>query len=468
MTHVTRRNRRCWLALGALLIALQVSASLSPSPAPAQEAAISGTITLDPSLTDRLPKEPLLLIVASKSPDPKKPPIIVKRIPSAVFPYEYKLTEEDITLVGSTFEGRLYVTARIEPGDPPSPGRLEGTHPKNPVAVGSSRVDIRIAPPQGAAAVTKTVPAPSGPGGGKVLRVGLLWSGSTPFDPWSVPEALRQAFFELGYVDGQNIAFEPRYAEGSYDRLPDFAAELVGLKVDVILAAGDSAAVVAAKHATGKIPIVMMALADTVQLGLVASLARPGGNITGLSFPLAAMAAKQLELLKKAVPRASRVAVLWNPANPGHAPVVVDLKTAAQFLKVQLQPVEVRGPDDFDAAFATVRQSLGGAVLVLWDPMLYAHGGRLTLLALSARLPTISTYREFAESAGLMAYGPRLVDIFRGAASYVDKIVRGARPADLPVERPIRFELVVNLATAKVLGVTLPQVILVRTDRIIR
>ncbi len=468
MTHVTRRNRRYRLTLGALLIALQVSASLPPSPAPAQEAAISGTIALDPSLRDRLPKEPLLLIVASKSPDPKKPPIIVKRIPGAVFPYEYTLTEEDITLVGSTFEGRLYVTARIEPGDPPGPGRLEGAHAKNPVAVGSSRVDIRIAPPQGAAAVTKTVPAPPSPGGGKVLRVGLLWSGSTPFDPWSVPEALRQAFSELGYVDGQNIAFEPRYAEGNYDRLSDFAAELVGLNVDVILAAGDSAAVVAAKQATGKIPIVMMALADTVQLGLVASLARPGGNITGLSFPLAAMAAKQLELLKKAVPQAFRVAVLWNPANPGHAPVVADLKTAAQFLKVQLQPVEVRAPDDFDAAFATVRQSLGDAVLVLWDPMLYAHGGRLTLLALSARLPTISTYREFAESAGLMAYGPRLVDIFRGAASYVDKIVRGARPADLPVERPIRFELVVNLATAQVLGVTLPQVILVRTDRVVR
>jgi putative ABC transport system substrate-binding protein len=329
-------------------------------------------------------------------------------------------------------------------------------------------VDIRIAPPQGAAAVTKTVPAPSGPGGVKVLRIGLLWSGSTPFDPWSVPEALRQAFSELGYVDGQNIAFEPRYAEGSYDRLPDFAAELVDLNVDVILAAGDSAAVLAAKQATTKIPIVMMALADTVQLGFVASLARPGGNITGLSFPLAAMAGKQLELLKKAIPQASRVAVLWNPANPGHAPVLVDIQTAARAIKVQLQPIEVRGPDDFDAAFATVRQSLGDAILVLWDPMLYAHGGRLTLLALRHRLPTISTYREFAEAAGLMAYGPRLVDIFRGAASYVDKIVRGAKPADLPVERPIRFELVVNLATAKVLGVTLPQVILVRTDRVVR
>lgn len=468
MTRVTRRTRWRRLALGLLLIAVQVSTSLSASPAQAQEAAISGTITVDPSLKDKVPKEPLLLIIASKSPDPKRPPIVVKRIPGVTFPYEYKLTEEDITLVGSTFEGKLYLTARIEPGDPSGRSRFEGAHARNPVAVGSSRVDIRITPLEGTAAATTTVPAPTGTGGRKILRVGLLWSGSTPFDSWSVPEALREAFRELGYVDGQTITFEPRYAEGNYDRLPGFAAGLVDLKVDVILAAGDSAAVVAAKRATTKIPIVMMALADTVQLGLVASLARPGGNITGLSFPLGALAAKQLELLKKTVPQASRVAVLWNPANPGHAPVVGDLKIAAQRVRVQLHPVEVRGPDDFDAAFAMVRQSLADAVLVLWDPMLHAHGGRLTLLALHNRLPTISTYGEFAEAAGLMAYGPRLVDIFRGAASYVDKIVRGARPADLPVERPIRFELVANLATAKVLGVTFPQTILVRTDRVVR
>ena len=468
MTRVARRNRRRRLVLGTLLIALQAFANLSSSRARAEEKAISGTITVDPSIKERVPKEPLLLIIASKSPDPKRPPILVKRIPAAIFPYEYRLTEEDITLVGSTFEGKLYVTARIEPGDPSGLSRFEGAHARNPVAVGSSQVDIRIAPLEGTAAAPTTGPTPTGTGGRKILRVGLLWSGSTPFDSWSVPEALREAFRELGYVDGQTITFEPRYAEGNYDRLPGLAAGLVDLKVDVILAAGDSAAVVAAKRATTKIPIVMMALADTVQLGLVASLARPGGNITGLSFPLGALAAKQLELLKKTVPQASRVAVLWNPANPGHAPVVGDLKVAAQRVRVQLHPFEVRGPDDFDAAFAMVRQSLADGVLVLWDPMLYAHGGRLTLLALRSRLPTISTYGEFAEAAGLMAYGPRLVDIFRGAASYVDKIVRGARPADLPVERPIRFELVANLSTAKVLGVTFPQTILVRTDRVVR
>jgi putative ABC transport system substrate-binding protein len=415
-----------------------------------------------------MPKDALLLIVASKSADLKKPPIIVKRIPGVTLPFEYRLTEEDITLVGSTFEGKLYITVRIEPGDSSGVGRLDGAHPRNPVAVGSRRVDINLTSASQGAAAAKTPVSPPPAAGRHVLRVGLLWSGSTPYDPWSVPDALRQAFRELGYIDGQTIAFEPRYAEGNYERLPDLASELVDLKVDIILAAGDSAAVRAAKHATTKIPIVMMALDDTVQLGLVASLARPSGNITGLSFPLAAMAAKQLELLTKAVPRASRVAVLWNPGNPGHAPVVADLNTTARILKIQLNPVEVRGPDDFDAGIAVVRQSLSEAVLVLWDPMLFAHGGRLTLLALRHRLPTISTYGEFAEAAGLMAYGPRLVDISRGAASYVDKIVRGARPVDLPVERPIRFELVANLATAKVLGITLPQTILVRTDRVVR
>ena len=466
MSHGPRWNWR-GVSAGVLLIALEVSLALAPPRTLADGPAIAGTITLDPSVKARLPKEALLVIVASKSSDPKRPPIVVKRIPGAVLPYEYKLTEEDITLVGSTFEGKLYVTARIEPGASAG-GRPEGAHPGNPVAVGSSRVNIRIGPSASAVAATKAAPPSPGRGGGKILRVGLLWSGSTPFDSWSVPEALRQAFAELGYVDGQNVAFEPRYAEGNYNRLPALAAELVGLKVDVILAAGDSAAVAAAKHATGTIPIVMMAFADTVRLGLVSSLARPGGNITGLSFPLATLAAKQLELLKAAVPRASRVAVLWNPGNPGHAPVLVDLRTAARALNVQLQPVEVRGPDDFEAAVAAVQRSREDGVLVLWDPMLYAHGGRLTLLALRQRVPTISTYREFAESAGLLAYGPRLVDIFRGAASYVDKIVRGARPADLPVERPIRFELVVNLATSKVLGVALPPDILVRTDRVIR
>jgi putative ABC transport system substrate-binding protein len=458
------RGRRAILTVVLTL----VIATFAPAP-DAEEASISGTITLAPAAKGKLPREPLLIISASKTTDPKKAPILVKRVPAPEFPYRYTLGEEDITLVGSRFEGKFYVAARVEPGDAGGApaGALEGAHPRNPISVGAKGVDITITAPGPPPAAE----APAGsrkPRGASVVRVGLLWSGSTPFGTSSVPEELRLAFRELGYVDDQNIAFEPRYAEGRYDRLPELAASLVDLKVDVILAAGDSAAVMAAKHATIRVPIVMMALADTVQLGFVASLARPSGNLTGLSFPLAAMAGKQLELLKKAIPPARRVGVLWNPANPGHAPVLEKLKTSAQRLELELQLLEVRGPDDFEGAVATLKRSRADGLLVLWDPMLYAHAGRLTLLALRHRLPTISTYREFAEAAGLMTYGPRLADIFRGAASYVDKIVRGGNPADLPVEQPLRFELVLNLATAKALGVALPESILVRADRVLQ
>ena len=435
----------------------------------AQDVSISGTITVAPAAKGKLPKELLLIISVSKTPDPKKAPIAVKRVPAPEFPYRYTLGEEDITLDGSRLEGKLYVTARVEPGDgsaTPS-GPLEGVYPRNPVSVGAKGVDIAITasvPP-----LTAEAPAnPLKPRDAGMVRVGLLWSGSTPFGSSSVPEELRLAFRDLGYVDDRNIAFEARYAEGRYDRLPELAASLVDLKVDVILAAGDSAAILAAKHATGKVPIVMMALADTVQLGLVPSLARPAGNLTGLSFPLAAIAGKQLELLKKAIPSLRRVGVLWNPSNPGHAPVLEKLTTSALRLELKLQLLEVRGPEDFEVAVATLKWSRADGLLVLWDPMFYAHGGRLTLLALRDHLPTISTYREFAEAAGLMTYGPSLADIFRGAASYVDKIVRGGKPADLPVEQPLRFELVLNLATAKALGVTLPESILVRADRVLQ
>jgi putative ABC transport system substrate-binding protein len=435
----------------------------------AQDVSISGTVTVAPAAKGRLPKEPLLIISVSKTPDPKKAPIAVKRVPAPEFPYRYTLGEEDITLDGSRLEGKLYVTARVEPGDgstAPS-GALEGVYPRNPVSVGAKGVDIAIT----ASVPPLTAEGPAGPlkpRDAGMVRIGLLWSGSTPFGSSSVPEELRLAFRDLGYVDDRNIAFEARYAEGRYDRLPELAASLVDLKVDVILAAGDSAAILAAKHATGKVPIVMMALADTVQLGLVPSLARPAGNLTGLSFPLAAIAGKQLELLKKAIPSLRRVGVLWNPSNPGHAPVLEKLTASALRLELKLQLLEVRGPEDFEVAVAKLKRSRADGLLVLWDPMFYAHGGRLTLLALRDHLPTISTYREFAEAAGLMTYGPSLADIFRGAASYVDKIVRGGKPADLPVEQPLRFELVLNLATAKALGVTLPESILVRADRVLQ
>jgi putative ABC transport system substrate-binding protein len=461
---VTRRPHRL---VASLLLALVIA--VGARGIPAQEASISGTITLAPAAKEKLPKEPLLIITASKTADPRKAAVIVKRVPAPEFPYRYTLGEEDITLVGSRLEGKVYIAARLVAGDAggAAAGSLEGRHPRNPVAVGAQGVDVTLAavapPAAGAAAGRSLKPRAAG-----MVRVGLLWSGSTPFGTSSVPEELRLAFRELGYVDDQNVTFDPRYAEGRYDRLPELATGLVDLKVDVILAAGDSAAILAAKHATGRVPIVMMALADTVQLGFVPSLARPAANITGLSFPLAAMAGKQLELLKKVVPSLRRVGVLWNPSNPGHAPVLEKLNGSARRLRLALQLIEVRGPGDFEGAVAKLKDTRADGLLVLWDPMLYAHGGRLTLLALHEHLPTISTYREFAEAAGLMTYGPRLIDIFRGAASYVDKIARGGNPADLPVEQPLRFELVVNLATAKALGVTVPESILVRADRILQ
>lgn len=463
MTDKPRRRHVVRTVVLALVIAASARAP------EAQEASISGTITLAPAAAARLPKEPLLIISASRTTDPKKAAIVVKRVPAPEFPYRYTLGEEDITLAGSRFEGKLHVTARVELGGGGGAlaGSLDGIHPRNPVPIGAKGVDITITvavPPSTAEAPIRSRRRSEA----GLVRVGLLWSGSTPFGSSAVPEELRHAFRDLGYVDDQNIAFEPRYAEGRYDRLPGLAASLVDLKVDVILAAGDSAAILAAKHATGKVPIVMMALADTVQLRLVPSLARPSGNLTGLSFPLAAMSGKQLELLKKVIPSLRRVGVLWNPANPGHAPVLEKLNVSARRLGLTLQLLEVRGPDDFETAVATLKRSRADGLLVLWDPMLYAHGGRLTLLALRARLPTISTYREFAEAAGLMTYGPRLTDIFRGAALYVDKIVRGGNPADLPVEQPLRFELVLNLATAKTLGVALPESILVRADRVLQ
>ncbi len=434
--------------------------------APGQEAAISGTIVLDPSFKEKLPKEPLLMILASKSPNPNKPAIIVKRVPGVTFPYRYTLTAEDITLVGSTFDGKMYVTARIDPAGivgAAKPGTFEGTYSHNPVVVGSSKVDIVIT-----STVAGAVAPPAVSPGSKVARIGLLWSGSTPFDPWSVPEGLRQGFRELGYAEGQDMIFEARYSEARYDRLPDLAAELVRLKVDVILAAGDSAAIQAAKNATKTIPIVMMAFADTVQLGLVASLARPGGNVTGLSFPFAELVGKQLELLKTSIPGVSRVAVLWNPANPGHRPALKDIHVAARSLGVQAQLLEVRGPDDFEGAFSAMNRERASSVFVLWDPMLYAHTGRLMQLALHSRLPAVSTFSEFVEAGGLMAYGPNLRDMFRGGASYVDKILKGAKPADLPVEQPTKFELVINLTTAKALGLTIPQSVLIRATEVIQ
>jgi putative ABC transport system substrate-binding protein len=269
----------------------------------------------------------------------------------------------------------------------------------------------------------------------------------------------------LGYVEGQNIAIEARWAEGTYERLPGFAAEFVRLKVDAIVAYG--AAIQAAQQATGTIPIVMAVVIDPVGAGFVASLARPGGNITGLSSMAPDMVGKQLELLKEVVPKVSRVAFLGNPANRGNAAQMRQAQDTARGLSVQVQPLEARSPNEIDRAFAAITAERAGAVIVFADAVLLDHRGRIAELAARRRLPMVSVMVENVEAGGLMAYGPSIAERFRRAATYVAKILKGAKPADLPVEQPTKFELVVNLKTAKALGLTIPPSVLARADQII-
>jgi putative ABC transport system substrate-binding protein len=302
---------------------------------------------------------------------------------------------------------------------------------------------------------------------GKVPRVGFLGprsrSDGTPY-----LDAFLQGLRELGWVEGQNIAIEYRFAEGRLDRLAALAAELVRLKVDVILAASTPPAV-AAKSATSTIPIVMATSADPVELGLVASLARPGGNVTGLSFSVALdVVGKELELLKETVPKVRRVAVLWNPANPGNTLAMKTLRNTARSLSVQLQLLEARSPNEFEAAFAAMAREGAGALLVVPDSIFGLHRARLQDLAAKSRLPAMHGLREHTEAGGLMSYAVDLRDSFRRSATYVDKILKGAKPADLPVEQPTKFELVINLKTAKALGLTIPQSVLLRADEVLQ
>jgi putative tryptophan/tyrosine transport system substrate-binding protein len=277
-----------------------------------------------------------------------------------------------------------------------------------------------------------------------------------------------QGLSEVGYVDGQNAFVDFRGAGISDDQLSRVAADLVRRKVDIIVAGGSSAAVFAVKNATKTIPIVMVIGDDAVESGLVASLARPGENVTGLAVPYTELVGKQVELLREAVPGVSRVAVLWNPANPAHASAVKKMDALVRSLKVRLEFVEVRGPvPDFESSFSAVARRRAEAILVLPDPML-TRPGQLTLLAIQRRLPSVSTFSEFVSAAGLMAYGPNLTEMVRRSATYVDKILRGAKPAELPVEEPTRYQLVISLTTARALGLTLPQSILLRADQVIR
>ena len=283
-------------------------------------------------------------------------------------------------------------------------------------------------------------------------------------------EAFRQGLRDLGYVEGRNVVIEYRDAEGKHERLPALAAELVALKVDVIVAPPTPAAL-AAKQVTKTIPIVFAAVSDPVSSGLVTSLARPGGNVTGLSDLTPELVGKCLEQLKQAVPGVSRAAVLWQPGAFGERTEKDLLKAAevaARALGVRLQFVEARGPDDFDRAFSKMTSARADALTVLPTAMFVSERRRLVDLAAKNRLPTVFPYRESVDAGGLMSYGPNLADMYRRAATYVDKILKGAKPGDLPVEQPTKFELDINAKTAKALSLTIPQSVLLRADQVIQ
>jgi putative ABC transport system substrate-binding protein len=279
-------------------------------------------------------------------------------------------------------------------------------------------------------------------------------------------EAFRQGLKEYGWIEGQNISVEYRFAEGKEDALPGIAAELVRLRPDVIVTEG-TVATQAAKTVTQTIPIVMATSNDPVGTGLVASLNRPGGNVTGSSLQTDELSGKRLQLLTEIVPGLARVAVLSDPLNPSMAAIIEQTKAAAQSLGIEIYVVEVEAPDKFESAFAAVTTVLPGALIVLPDAMLYGQHPRIVTFTAAAHLPALFPEKEVAEAGGLIAYGPSIPASFRRAASYVDKILRGAKPADLPIEQPTKFELVVNRQTAKAIGVTIPTSILLGADEVI-
>jgi putative tryptophan/tyrosine transport system substrate-binding protein len=313
------------------------------------------------------------------------------------------------------------------------------------------------------------VPAPLAAGAqqpAKVPRIGYL----VPNLAATPPEAFRQGLRDLGYVEGRNLMIEYRDAEGKFERLPALAAELVALKVDIIVAP-NTVGVLAAKQATRTLPIVFATAGDPVASGLVTSLARPGGNVTGLSILAPELIGKCLELLKQAVPGVSRVAALWEPGVVGERldkDMLKRAEVAARALGVRLQFVEARRPENFDRAFADMTRARAGALTVLGSTMFATERRRLVDLAAKNRLPAVYPWREFVDAGGLMAYGPNIADLFRRAATYVDKILKGAKPGDLPVEQPTKFELIINLRTAKTIGLTIPQSLLLRADEVLQ
>jgi putative ABC transport system substrate-binding protein len=319
----------------------------------------------------------------------------------------------------------------------------------------------------GTAALLAAPLAPEAQPAGKVYRVGVLSPFSSSFGPGPSFEAFRQTLRELGYVEGPNIVLEYRWADGRYDRLPDLTAELVHLRVDVIFSAWSTPAALATKKATSTIPIVFAGVGDAVGVGLIASLARPGGNVTGSTFITEETIGKQLELLKEGVPRIARVGVVINPVNPVYRLVLRASEAPAQALGLQLEVVGVQGAEDLERAFRDAIKGHVDALVILRDPVLITNQARLLALAATARLPAMYGMRGFVDGGGLMSYGPSLVEMYRRAAYLVDKILKGIKPANLPVEQTTKFELVINLRTAKSLGLTIPRSLLLRADQVI-
>ena len=301
---------------------------------------------------------------------------------------------------------------------------------------------------------------------GKVPRIGYLGSSSPSLEPHFV-EAFRQKLRELGHIEGENIAIEYRWAEGQDRRLPELATELVRLQPNVIVTAGTPGAL-AAMQATKTIPIVMASSGDPVGAGLVTSLARPGGHVTGFTIVGPQIEGKRLDLLKEAVPELSRVAVLWNPSYPASVSYFNTIENAGRTLRISLDPVaEVRRANELDNAFFAIASARPRALLVVADRFLLAHRKRIVEFAAAKRLPGMFPYREYVEAGGLMSYAPSNIELFRGAATYVDKILKGAKPGDLPVQEPTKLELIVNLKTSKAIGLTVPESFLLRADELI-
>ena len=300
---------------------------------------------------------------------------------------------------------------------------------------------------------------------GKVYRIGFLGNSTAALEGTLVGQ-FREGLRDLGYIEGRNILIEYRWADGKYERFPALIAELAALKVDVIVTAGTPAAV-AVKKTTPSIPLVMAAVGDPIGVGLVASLARPGGNVTGLSAIAPELEGKRLELLREVVPKLSHIAVLWNPDNPFQAGSLKETKTAAQMLGIKVQLLGVRFSEELPAAFAAILKERPGALLVLADRIFLHNRARIVGFEVSHRLPGVYAYRELVEAGGLMSFGPSYAGMHRRAAYYVDKILKGAQPSDLPVEQPTKFDFVINLKTAKALGLTIPPSLLLRADQVI-